>query len=119
MEVIIDGIRYVPDRNVAIKLGIWYMHDNHLFTKLHGNTIDKILAHAESVRKESPYGMLCPITVLGVNDKELRRVGPPVHDQGIYKPDRWQEMLPEWRAAVEADVDVMRIIKSGATRKKE
>ncbi len=110
-EVVIDGVRYIPDREAATRISCWYMFEFHAFARLKSTTIDGIIADADEIRRgpKGSCGSLCPIIVLS-GDRELRRVGCAVHDGGKFDPARWDAMLPEWRIAVEADRDVMRLL---------
>src|SRR3990167_11553319 len=42
---------------VVTEVRIYYMHDNHTFSRLHGD-IDEVIARATRIALESPYGML-------------------------------------------------------------
>lgn len=110
-EVIIDGVRYLPENHDHIpdRASIFYMHDNHTFTKLEGDTAT-ILREARRLGKESPYGMLCPVILLH-GKKEIRRVGPHIHAQ--------KELgdTAKWESAVFADADAMRLIGARAITK--
>lgn len=113
-EVFIDGVRYIPAQCVPDSIGIWYMHDNHTFTKIYGTTLDAVLAAADAVEAESSYGMLCPVHLLS-GKQEIRRVGPCVHS-GSSKDtkDKWSAGKAAWRLALEADADVMRLLPFNA-----
>lgn len=113
-DVIINGVRYVPDPLHADTVKFYFMHDNHTFTKLDGTTLDDLLAHADAVEagEWGSYGMLCPAIVLH-GEKEIRRVGPAAHARGSKDPkDHWNAGKAKWREAMEADVDVMRLMPS-------
>ena len=102
------------DNRIADGIGIWYMHDNHTFTKLYGKTLEAVLKRADEVEAKSSYGMLCPVHVLQ-GTRELRSVGPCVH-AGSSKDtkDKWNAGKTAWKAAVEADADVMRLLPFNA-----
>lgn len=111
-EVVIDGVRYIPDPKHADGVRFYYMHENHTFTRLHGATLDELLANADAIEAESSYGMLCP-AILMHGDKEVRRVGPAVHAGSSKDPkDRWNAGKGEWRKAMEEDAGVMRVLPS-------
>ncbi len=118
-EVIIDGVRYVPDPQHADRMSIYYMHDNHCFTKLKGTTLDEILAHADEIKdgEWGSYGALCPVHLLSGN-REVRRVGDMVH-AGSSKDSKgkWEEGKAKWRKQVEADPDVMRLLNTNGETK--
>ena len=113
-EVLINGVRYVQAEQVADSVHFWFMHDNHTFTRLYGVTLDKVLAHADTVEasEQGSYGMLCPANLLCGN-KDIRCVGPFTFARGSKDPkDQWNIMKMKWRKAMEADADVMRLIKT-------
>lgn len=89
-----------------------FMHDGHCFTRLEGNTLDEILAHADSIEagEDGSYGSLCP-AILMRGKREIRRVGEMVHARGSKDPkDQWIKGKKEWKAALSADPDVQRIL---------
>jgi hypothetical protein len=111
-EVLINGVRYVPAENLPDEVRVYYMHDNHTFTRLLGATLDDILAHADDVESTpgGSCGMLCPAVLLG-NGKKIRRVGPYAHAGGFKDPkDEWREGKAKWLKAMEADPDIMRLM---------
>jgi len=108
MEVIIDGIKYVPEKPIPDEMSIWYMHDNHMFSRLYGITLDEILDNADLIENKSSYGMLCSV-ILQCKSKEVRRVGECVHSHGKDKKS-WEEGKITWRKAMEEDPDVMRLL---------
>lgn len=105
-SVVITGVRYVPENseNVPDRASVWYMHDNHTFTRL-GGGVEAILREARRLGKESPYGMLCPVTLLR-GDKEIRRLKRCVHAR--------KELgdTAEWEAEVRDDADALRLIEA-------
>jgi hypothetical protein len=109
-DVVIDGVKYVPAHLPPDSISIWYMHDNHTFTRLYGITLDEVLANADKVKAKSSHGMLCPVH-LTQGGREIRRVGPPAH-AGSSKDtkDKWVAGKSAWRAALLADADVMRLL---------
>lgn len=109
-EKIIDGVRYIPAEFKPDRLGIWYMHDNHTFTKIYGDTLDKILSEACKIEATSSYGMLCPITLLH-GDRKVRRVCPAAHSGSRKESkDKWEDGLIAWKAAAESDKEVTRLL---------
>lgn len=110
--VIINGVRYVPADLPPGEVRFYFMHDNHTFTRLKGETLDDVLAHADAVEAgpRGSYGMLCPAILLR-GGKECRRVGPAAHARGSKDPkDEWDAAKAAWRQAMEADPDVCRIM---------
>lgn len=102
-----------PDR-----ISFYYMHDNHRFTKLKGRTLYQIADHCYTVRENSHYGMLCP-PILLQGDREIRRVGEPVHCPGPTKDNIWFVRINAWRTFLEKDDDVMRLILTNEPYLKE
>lgn len=110
--VMIDGVRYVPDPMYPDEVKFYYMHDNHTFSILTGDTIDEVLASADAMAKESRCGMLCSPSLL-VGGKEVRRLKSVAHAPCCESGDaRWLAGVAEWRAECEADSDVMRLVSS-------
>jgi hypothetical protein len=110
--VIINGVRYVPAALPPDEVRFYFMHDNHVFTRLKGETLDDVLAHADAVEAgpRGSYGMLCPAILLR-GGKECRRVGPAAHARGSKDPkDEWDAAKAAWRQAMEADPGVCRIM---------
>jgi hypothetical protein len=96
----------------AITLSFYYMHDRHCFTKLHGDTIDEIIAHANRVRAEDHGGMLCPV-VVSENGKEVRRIALGAHCRGLDNDEHWQREVSRWRHEVLADPDARAALNKG------
>lgn len=112
--VIIDGVRYVPDPMHADEVKFYYMHDNHTFSRLHGTTIDEVLAAADAMATESRCGMLCPPMLSG-GGKEVRRLKEVAHAPCCGSGDsKWMAGKDAWRKEAEADSDVMRLVSSNA-----
>jgi len=112
-EVMIDGVRYVRDPSYADGIVFFYMHDNHCFTKLKGETLKEVLAHADEIESgvNGSHGALCS-AVLMSGDKEVRRVGTMAHARGSKDPkDHWEEGKAKWLKELMADPDVKRIMK--------
>ena len=111
-EVVIDGVRYVPDPMHADEVKFYYMHDNHTFSRLTGATIDEVLASADAMAKESRCGMLCsPLLLAG--GKEVRRLKAVAHAPCCGSDDsKWLTGIAEWRTECEADSDVLRLVSS-------
>lgn len=105
-SVVINGVRYVPENseNVPDRASVWYMHDNHTFSRL-GGGVEAILREARRLGKESPYGMLCPVMLLR-GEKEIRRLKKCVHSR--------KELgdTSEWEAEVRGDADALRLIEA-------
>jgi hypothetical protein len=110
-EVMIDGVRYVPDPMHADEVKFYYMHDNHTFSRLTGATIDEVLESANMMAKKSRCGMLCPPMLLA-GGKEVRRLKAVAHapcgDDGDAK---WDAGVEAWRKECEADSDVVRLLR--------
>ena len=90
---------------MAVDVSVWYMHDNHTFTRLKG-TLDEIVAEARRLGAESPYGMLGPPIVTDANGRDLRRIGDGIHARvGFAESD-----LLKWKETVSLDPDVVRLL---------
>lgn len=82
-----------------VQASVWYMHDNHTFTRLYGD-VDSIVDQARQIAVGSPYGMLGSVKLMDRNDRELRTVGDLIHAG----PGGFQDAdLMTWRGAVLAD----------------
>jgi len=107
-SVVINGVQYVPENseNVPDRANVWYMHDNHTFSRL-GGGVEAILREARRLGKDSPYGMLCTVTLLR-GEKEIRRLKKCVHAR--------KELgdTSEWEAEVRGDADAVRLIEANA-----
>jgi hypothetical protein len=123
-EILVDGVRYVPERPLADRVSIWGMYDMHLFHRIKGCTVDEVidnwLAHN---RKKQPaivgdcevddmgQSSLCPATVL-CGDKELRSVGKMVFPNYDKRGKQARpEELEAYRAALKADPDIERLLR--------
>jgi hypothetical protein len=114
-------VEELQDIDMPDSLNVAFMHDGHWFTRLEGNTLDEILAHADEIEsgEDGSYGSLCPIILLR-GTKEIRRVGPMAHARGSKDPkDHWIKGKAEWKAAAEADPDVQRILKAAIASAQE
>lgn len=105
-SITIGGVRYVPEdlSTIPNKVSVWYMHDNHTFTRL-GGGLEAILRDAKRLGKESPYGLLCPVILLH-GERELRRLKESVSAR--------KELCDTaaWEAEVRADPDALRLIEA-------
>ncbi len=110
-DVLINGVRYIPADPQPDEIRFYYMHDNHTFSRLAGNSIDTILQHAETLAFESPFGILCPPTLL-FNGKEVRRLKKVAHAPCCGDYRKWRDGRQEWRNECEGDSDVIRLVSS-------
>ena len=94
---------------VPLTVAVWYMHDNHTFTQLHGD-IDAVVERARKLGIESPWGMLGAARLLGPNDREMRSVGKGIHAKNGFDEGE----LLSWRTAVLADEDAARLLAERA-----
>jgi hypothetical protein len=97
------------------QIRFYYMHDNHAFSRLKGQTPKQIIEHCNEIRKTSYYGMLCPIILL-LDDKEIRRVGVSAHCPGPNNDAEWKHNVAEWAKSINADADVLRLISTNTPR---
>jgi len=125
-EVIIDGVKYIPEHALAARVSIHGMYDMHLFHEIKGKTVDEVIKNwKEHNKKKHPavvgdrevddmgVSALCPAIVIDANDKELRRVGSMVFCayDGSRKP-RSEEDVEAYRAALLADPDIPKLLAS-------
>ena len=97
-EITVNGIKYKAVRH---KISVWYMKDNHTFIKIKEKSPEKVVEKVKEIVLKHPYGMLCPVILLN-DEKELRRVGEPVH-AGKELAD-----ASKWLSEVSKDEEIMR-----------
>lgn len=92
--------------SVPVKVSLWYMHDNHTFSRLEG-TVDEVVARAKRLVQLSPYGMLCPPRILNSNDHPIRQLGRGIHarENGFSDVE-----LDEWVQRLRSDPDALRLM---------
>ena len=123
LNVIIDGIKYVPERGIAVLVSIHGMYGCHLFHQIPGATVDEVIAnwmaHNEVLQPAIVGGrpvpdlgpsILCSAMVMGADDKELRRVGGMIFPEGETRQPKCPEEVEAWRAALLADPDIPRLL---------
>ena len=101
----------------ADRVSIWIMRDNHTFVKVEtGQTAEEVVAEVQRIcQNEAAQGdwpSLCPAVVL-TGEKELRRVGKMAFytERGSERKKRWRAGLMAWREALEADEEVVALLK--------
>lgn len=129
-EVIIDGVKYVPEIPIAQHVSIHGMYDCHAFERFTGSTVDEVIENwlEHSYENEScKYGAtdLCPAIVLDADGKELRRVPsgkglmhstlvvyPSYYLRGDYRHVRKLDMnqLEAYAEALKNDPDIPRLL---------
>jgi hypothetical protein len=112
-EITINGVAYRRVELVPDAVETWVMFDNHTFHELTGNTVDALIAEWRAMG-HGVHLHLCSVAVRGVG-QVLRRVGPMVHAAMTGFPatiERQAADLAAWRAAVEADADIARLLKA-------
>lgn len=99
---LIPAVMWLP-----LRVTVYYMHDNFMFTELKDATVEGLLESARKMALESPGGMLCPVTLIDADGNDVRRVGVPVHADidGLAGTS-------EWESAVRGDDEAMRLIQS-------
>ncbi len=81
---------------------IWYMFDDHTFERLPWQRpIDKIVREARAIAVENPYGMLCPVRIVGQDGNRLAEiVTTGVHAGQYGLPEletiRWGQTLVDY-----------------------
>jgi hypothetical protein len=122
-EVIVDGVRYVPETEFADRVTVYGMYECHLFHRIEGRSVDEIIKKwLKHNRHKQPAivggdkwddlgpSMLCPATVFQ-GDKELRRVGTLVFpDGGERGRPESLESLEKYRTALKDDPDIERLL---------
>lgn len=106
MEVLINGVRYVPEdpKTIPDRAPVWYMHDNHTFTRLKGS-LSEIIRQARELARKSPYGMLCNVAIISYEGNEIRRLKEVVHattELGV---------TSAWEAEIRADPEALQLIE--------
>lgn len=120
-----DSVLKTIQDQQPVALSIWWMYDCHLFHRIEGATLDEIIAEATEIQKEDGYGMLCAPTLLNAAGKEVRRVSAGPFSNGAHAHGRgkdaayWQQQCKNWRAACEADADVMRLLRERSTLRRQ
>jgi hypothetical protein len=100
-EITIDGVRYKRMRT-AVRVSCYGMYDCHLFHRFDGSSPDEIAAQWKAHDDpECGRTSLCPVIVLGDDDKEMRRVGKMVFHEAE---------LQQWLDACNADPDIPRLL---------
>ena len=125
-QVVIDGIRYIPEHAQAARVSIHGMYDMHLFHRVEGKSVSAIIAaweehnshkHPAIVgdREVDDMGQssLCPATVLDAQGKEIRRVGEMVFTDYKTRLAR-PEQLEAYRKALSDDPDIPRLLAEQA-----
>jgi hypothetical protein len=110
-RIVINGISYIKEQQPD-HVKFWYLHDNHTFTRLEGDSLDEIAAKASalSYTPTGAWGSLCPAIVM-CGHKEIRRVGLIVHAKGANDSRiEWNEGIQQWIKALSADKDIMRLL---------
>jgi hypothetical protein len=121
MEVIIDGVRYVPEntiptnRDYPMEYRAYYMRDNYRFVNITADTIEGMLVKADHAFHDTNGGdgMLCPVHLLNINGRECRRVGMGYHapsNDGHHEAE-WRDAKQQWANALESDADMRRLLK--------
>lgn len=96
----------IPDN-----IRVYYMHDNHTFTRLHGTMPEELAEDARTIAKASPYGMLCQV-ILCHGDKEVRRLKENVHARTELGD------TSKWEAELRADTEAMALLAKNVVESK-
>lgn len=96
-----------PDETL-FSVSVYYIHDNHTFSRVYGTTVDEVLAMADQIEAKSAYGMLCPLNILYMGEG-WRRVGCCVHSGA---PAKWEEGKAKWKELVLADEQAIGLLKN-------
>ena len=110
MDILINGVRYIPAEAQADEVKFYYMHDNHTFSRVSGTTLDEVLKNADVLAEESCCGMLCPPTLFS-GGKEVRRLKSVAHAPCCGRGDaNWIAGKEAWKKECEADPSVLRLV---------
>ena len=109
----LNGPQILHTNLSVTEVRFYYMHGNHTFTRLKGNTLDEILVHADKVVTVDPGGMLCQ-PILMHKDIEVRRIGVNIHHLS-YEPEGWEQEKIRWREAAEKDHDLIYFMQTGGS----
>lgn len=120
-EVIIDGIKYVPKHPIVEYASFWYMHDNHTFSRLEGNSLEELAESGYNHGVNSPCGMICSPRIITQFSGEERQnekiVGIPVHHPWDKGDQEWRDEVNKWIDALKDNQDIQRLISQGKINK--
>ena len=94
-DITIDGVVYGSIHKKP-RLLIWYMRDNHTFSRVYGRNISSIRKNLLKLISTNKYGMLCKPKVLGDNDAILYDLCSTIHmseKAPVEDIKRWLRML--------------------------
>lgn len=110
MDILINGVRYIPAEAQPDEVRFYYMHDNHTFSRLPGTTLDEILENADARAEESCCGMLCAPTLFA-GGKEVRRLKSVAHAPCCGRgAANWIAGKEAWKKECAADTSVLRLL---------
>lgn len=101
---------------VATELSIFYMCDNHAFTRMTGTTEEELRNQAIEILEVYPYGMLCSATLLDKHGNEVRRHGISVHAKAKYDTEYWECEVEKWVDSIKSDPEVLNLLNAGKVR---
>ncbi len=79
------------------EIGTWLMFDNHTFRQLKSDSVDGLIAEAESMMQIRGEANICPARLLHAGKEVGKEIGPMVHDRGGRFDDA---LLKKWRQAM-------------------
>lgn len=89
----------------GMRVSVFYMHDNHTFTRLTGS-VDEMIEQARALGVESPHGMLGAARIVDSDGRDVRRLGESIHARvGFDESD-----LHQWKQSLLADDDARQLI---------
>jgi len=80
-EIILNGVKYVPDISIPNKVSIYLMKDNHSTIKIEGTTPKKILLNIKKAKLSDPDASIGSIFLMH-DKKEVTRYNISVKDLG-------------------------------------
>jgi hypothetical protein len=85
------------------RASFWFMTDAQTFIKPKGNNLQEIVEDLHRISKENKFGMICPVIILGKNEKELKRVGKHCHVDGKGNVDttKWLSEIKKIKCVLE------------------
>ena len=115
------GIQAYNEAIAPCEVKFYFMFDGHAFARIKGDTLDAIIDRARELNADpeyGSYGMLCPVIKLRGDEEVYPRIGKGVHfkqrgDQGD------PVAIAAWKAACEADADIVAHLAPPAAQEKK
>src|SRR5690554_4273602 len=116
-EVFIDGIKYVPEQQKSQYISFWYMHDNHTFSRLDGNTLEELAESGYNFGLRSPCGMLCAPSII-THFSDFKKREETIVGKSVFHPfsgnlDEWKDEVNKWTNAIKDNPEALKLIEVG------